>query len=354
MTIKIAINGFGRMGRLALRAAWGFDPANPATLTEPSGAWGSGDIDIVHINEPNGTAEMSAHLLKFDSVFGQWPIAVEADGNDAIRIGGKRLTYSQESKPADIPVDTLGIDLVMESSGKFKSADALVPYYQMGAKKVVVAAPVKGDAVNIVMGVNDDIYDTARHDLVTAASCTTNCLAPVVKVIHEGIGIKHGMITTIHDVTNTQTIHDKPMKDMRRARSGLLNLIPTSTGSATAITMIFPELKGKLDGVAVRVPLLNASITDCVFEVERDTSVDEVNGLLRDAAAISLDGILGFEDRPLVSTDFSGDKRSSIIDGPSTMVTNGTQVKILAWYDNEFGYANRWAELTEKVARSIA
>ena len=354
MTTKIAINGFGRMGRLALRAAWGFDPTNPVTLSSPGGAWGNGDIEIVHINEPHGTAEMSAHLLKFDSVFGQWPVVVEKDGDDAIRIGNKRVTYSRVQTPADIPVDSLGIDLVMESSGKFKSADALAPYYQMGAKKVVVAAPVKGDALNIVMGVNDDQYDPAKHHLVTAASCTTNCLAPVVKVIHEGIGIKHGMITTIHDVTNTQTLHDKPMKDMRRARSGLLNLIPTSTGSATAITMIFPELQGKLDGVAVRVPLLNASITDCVFEVNRETSVDEVNGLLRDAAAGSLDGILGFEDRPLVSTDFSGDMRSAIIDGPSTMVTNGTQIKILAWYDNEFGYANRWVELTENVARSIA
>lgn len=353
MTTKVAINGFGRMGRLALRAAWGFDPAHPATLTMPSGAWGN-DFEIVHINEPNGTAEMSAHLLRFDSVFGQWPIDVVADGNNAIRIGDKRVTYSQVSAPADIPVDTLGIDLVMESSGKFKTAEALAPYYDMGTKKVVVAAPVKGDALNVVMGVNDDLYDATQHHLVAAASCTTNCLAPVVKVIHEGLGIKHGMITTIHDVTNTQTLHDKPMKDMRRARSGLLNLIPTSTGSATAITMIFPELKGKLDGVAVRVPLLNASITDCVFEVKRDTTIDEVNGLLRDAAAGPLQGILGFEDRPLVSTDFSGDPRSSIIDGPSTMVTDRTQIKILAWYDNEFGYANRWTELTGKVAQSIS
>lgn len=354
MTIKVAINGFGRMGRLALRVAWGGNQAEPNTLSTPGGAWGAGDIDIVHINEPNGTAEMSAHLLKFDSVFGQWPVEVEADGEDAIRIGDKRITYSRATTPADIPIGTLGVDLVMESSGKFKTPDALAPYYEMGAKKVVVASPVKGDALNIVMGVNDDLYDPARHHLVTAASCTTNCLAPVVKVIHEGMGIRHGMITTIHDVTNTQTLHDRPMKDMRRARSGLLNLIPTSTGSATAITMIFPELKGKLDGVAVRVPLLNASITDCVFEVTRETTVEEINGMLRGAAEGPLNGILGYETRPLVSTDFSGDKRSSIIDAPSTMVTDGTQVKILAWYDNEFGYANRWYELSEKVARSIA
>ena len=348
MTIKVAINGFGRMGRLAMRAAWG------AGGTNPGGAWGAGDIDIVHINEPNGTAEMSAHLLAFDSVHGRWSVAVEADADDAIVVGGKRIGYSATPKPGDIDWRAMGVDLVMECSGKFKTRDALQPYYAAGVRKVVVSAPVKGDALNIVMGVNDHIYDPDINDLVTAASCTTNCLAPVVKVVHEGIGIKHGMITTIHDVTNTQTVLDKPMKDMRRARSALLNLIPTSTGSATAITMIFPELKGKLDGVAVRVPLLNASITDCVFEVERATTVDEINGLLKAAATGPLRGILDYETRPLVSTDYRGDTHSSIIDAASTMVTDGTQVKILAWYDNEMGYAHRLYELTEKVARSIA
>ncbi len=353
MTVRVAINGFGRMGRLALRAAWGFDPAKPASLQGPGGAWGRGDLDIVHINEPGGTAEMAAHLMAFDSVHGRWPVATRADGADAVILGDRRLGYSSASKPAEIDWADLGVDLVLECSGKFKTRDALAPYYAAGVKKVVVSAPVKGDALNIVMGVNDDLYDPQVHDLVTAASCTTNCLAPVVKVIHEGIGIAHGMITTIHDVTNTQTVIDKPMKDMRRARSALANLIPTSTGSATAITMIFPELKGKLDGIAVRVPLLNASITDCVFEVARKTTVEEINGLLRRAADGPLMGILDVEDRPLVSSDFKSDTHSSIIDAPSTMVTDGTQVKIIAWYDNEMGYAHRLYDLTEKVARSI-
>ena len=320
MTVRVAINGFGRMGRLALRAAWGFDPAKPASLQSPGGAWGRGDIDIIHINEPGGTAEMAAHLMAFDSVHGRWPVATRADGADAVILGDRRLGYSSASKPTEIDWAGLGVDLVLECSGKFKTRDALAPYYAAGVKKIVVSAPVKGDALNIVMGVNDDLYDPQVHDLVTAASCTTNCLAPVVKVIHEGIGITHGMITTIHDVTNTQ---------------------------------IFPELKGKLDGIAVRVPLLNASITDCVFEVARKTTVEEINDLLRRAADGPLMGILDVEDRPLVSSDFKSDTHSSIIDAPSTMVTDGTQVKIIAWYDNEMGYAHRLYELTEKVARSI-
>ncbi len=353
MTVRVAINGFGRMGRLALRAAWGFDPSRPASIEGPEGAWGDGDIDIVHINEPNGTAEMAAHLMAFDSIHGRWPIAAWSDSKDTVTFGNRHIRYSSVAKPAETDWASMGIDLVLECSGKFKTRDALKPYYDAGVKKVVVSAPVKGDALNIVMGVNDSLYDPLSHDLVTAASCTTNCLAPVVKVIHEGIGIAHGMITTIHDVTNTQTVIDKPMKDMRRARSALANLIPTSTGSATAITMIFPELKGKLDGIAVRVPLLNASITDCVFEVSRKTTVEEVNGLLQAAAKGPLKGILAFETRPLVSSDYKSDTHSVTIDSPSTIVTDGTQVKIIAWYDNEMGYANRLFELTEKVARSI-
>lgn len=342
------------MGRLALRAAWGFDPTLPASLSAPAGAWGEGTLDIVHINEPNGTAEMAAHLLAFDSVHGRWPVATAAAGADAISIGDRRIGYSTASRPGDMHWREMGIDLVVECSGKFKTRDALRPYYDAGVRKLVVSAPVKDDALNIVMGINDALYDPARHDLVTAASCTTNCLAPIVKVIHEGIGIRHGMITTVHDVTNTQSVVDKPMRDMRRARSALLNLIPTSTGSASAITMIFPELQGKLDGVAIRVPLLNASITDCVFEVARDTSVDEVNALLEAAADGPLEGILAFEARSLVSTDYRGDTHSAIVDARSTMVTDRTQVKILAWYDNEMAYAHRLYELTEKVARSLS
>ena len=352
--VRVGINGMGRMGRLVLRDAWAFDPAAPATLTAPGGAWGDGAIEVVHVNEPNGDAATVAHLLAFDSVYGRWPVPVAADGADAIAIAGRRVGCTGAGSPGELDWGALGVDVVVECSGRFRTRDALAPYFRQGVRKVVVSAPVKGDALNVVMGVNHDRYDPAAHDIVTAASCTTNCLAPVVKVVHEAIGIRHGAITTIHDVTNTQTVHDRPMEDLRRARSALLNLVPTSTGSATAIALIFPELAGRLDGVAVRVPLLNASLTDCVFEVARETTAGEVNALLEAAAAGPLAGILGVERRPLVSTDFRGDRRSSIVDAPSTRVTGATQVKVLAWYDNEMGYACRLRELTELVARSLA
>ena len=331
---RIAINGFGRMGRLALRAAW----------ERP-------DLDFVHVNELEGDAETAAHLLTFDSVHGRWGHVVRGAG-DELEIDGRRLGYSRHGSPADVAWDDLGVDLVLECSGRFRTPEKLAGYFARGVRKVVVAAPVKDDrALNVVVGVNDDRYDPDRHDIVTAASCTTNCLAPVVKVIHEGLGIERGSITTLHDLTNTQTIVDAPHKDLRRARAAGLSLIPTTTGSATAIGLIFPELLGKLDGLAVRVPLLNASLTDCVFEVARPTTVYEVNALLRTAAEGPLDGILGYETRPLVSVDFKDDPRSSIVDAPSTMVTDETQVKILAWYDNEWGYANRMVELAGIVAR---
>jgi glyceraldehyde 3-phosphate dehydrogenase len=273
---------------------------------------------------------------------------------DRIVVEGKSISHSSQKDFSAVPWKEKGIDMVLESSGKFRTQEQLEPYLKAGVKKVIVAAPVKKGALNVVMGVNDDLYDPHKHQLLTAAaSCTTNCLAPVVKVIHEGIGIEHGMITTIHDMTNTQSILDTPHKDLRRARASSLSLIPTSTGSATAIGLIFPELLGKLDGIAVRVPLLNASLTDCVFEVKRPTTIEEVNGLLKKAANGPLREILGFEERPLVSVDFKDDPHSAIIDGPSTMVTDGTQVKIYAWYDNEWGYANRYIELARKVARSL-
>lgn len=353
MTIRVAINGFGRMGRLGLRAAWGFDPRDPGSLEQPMGAWGSDDYDIVHVNEAEGGAETAAHLLAFDSVHGRWPVATE-HSNSGFQIGARRLSFSGNAALAATDWAGLGIDLMVEASGQFKTAADLQPYFDAGVKKVVVACPVKdGGALNIVMGVNDHLYDPDTHNLVTAASCTTNCLAPVVKVLHEGIGIRHGAITTIHDVTNTQVVVDKAHKDLRRARSSLANLIPTSTGSATAIGLIFPELRGKLNGIAVRVPLLNASLTDCVFEMDHQTSVEEVNGLFKAAAQGNLNSILGFEERPLVSTDFVGDSRSSIVDALSTMVVDGTQVKVLAWYDNEWGYVNRMMELVAKVATSM-
>ncbi|NKB58726.1 MAG: ArsJ-associated glyceraldehyde-3-phosphate dehydrogenase [Alphaproteobacteria bacterium] len=353
MTIRVGINGFGRMGRLALRAAWNFDPAQAGSLNQPNGIWGNGDLEFVHINEAKGGAETAAHLLAFDSVHGRWPVSVAVDGG-AIQIGESRVGFSELDTPEAMPWQDYGVDIVLECTGKFKTMAALQPYFDAGVKKVIVAAPVKEDAaLNIVMGVNDHLYGPAKHDLLTAASCTTNCLAPVVKVIHEGLGIRHGVITTIHDVTNTQTIVDAPHKDLRRARSSLTSLIPTTTGSAKAIAMIYPELDGKLNGIAVRVPILNASLTDCVFEVARETTIEEVNGLFEVASTGALKDILGYETRPLVSADFVNDTRSSIVDAPSTMVVDGTQVKVFSWYDNEYGYVCRMVELADKVAAGL-
>ncbi|MDP5350035.1 MAG: ArsJ-associated glyceraldehyde-3-phosphate dehydrogenase, partial [Paracoccaceae bacterium] len=305
------------------------------------------------INDAVGDAAMHAHLLEFDSVHGRWRGDIAHDA-ESLTVNGQRMQVTAQKRIEDLPLAALGIDLVLDCTGVFKTADKVAPYYAAGVKKVIVSAPVKdGGALNLVYGVNHHLYDPAQHDLVTAASCTTNCLAPVVQVLHENLGIKHGSITTIHDVTNTQTIVDRPAKDMRRARSALTNLIPTTTGSATAITLIYPELKGRLNGHAVRVPLLNASITDCVFEMARETSVAEVNALFKAAAEGALSGILGYEERPLVSCDYRGDPRSAIIDAPSTMVVNGTQVKVYAWYDNEWGYACRMADIARMVAGTM-
>jgi glyceraldehyde 3-phosphate dehydrogenase len=334
LSVRIGINGFGRIGRLALRAAWGWP-----------------ELTFAHINELKGDAATSAHLLTFDSVHGRWSRDIHGEG-DTLAIDDTTISYSSAPDPGAVSWREHGIDIVLECSGKFRTAETLQPYFQQGVRKVIVAAPVKNEVLNIVVGVNDHLYAPDTHHLLTAASCTTNCLAPVVKVIHEAIGIRHGMITTIHDMTNTQTLVDAPHKDLRRARAAGLSLIPTTTGSATAIGLIFPELLGKLDGVAVRVPMLNASLTDCVFEVARPTTIKEVNRLLK-AADGPLNRILGYEERPLVSIDYKDDPRSAIVDAPSTMVTDGTQVKILAWYDNEWGYANRLVELARKVALSL-
>ncbi|WP_407333462.1 ArsJ-associated glyceraldehyde-3-phosphate dehydrogenase [Enterovibrio sp. 27052020O] len=332
MTIKIGINGFGRMGRLSFRAA--FDQK---------------DVEFTVINDPAGDAETLAHLVNFDSVHGRWHHEATAQGNKII-IGDTVIQCSQNRAIED--TDWSGCDLVIEASGQMKTKALLNAYLDQGVKRVVVTAPVKEDGVlNVVMGVNHDQYVPAEHRIVTAASCTTNCLAPVVKVIHEQLGIVHGSMTTIHDITNTQTIIDAPHKDLRRARACGSSLIPTTTGSATAITHIFPELKGKLNGHAVRVPLTNASLTDCVFEVSRPTSEQEVNQMLKIAADGQLKGIMGFEERPLVSIDYRTDPRSGTIDALSTMVINGTQVKLYVWYDNEWGYANRTAELALMVGR---
>jgi glyceraldehyde 3-phosphate dehydrogenase len=285
-------------------------------------------------------------LLTFDSVQGRWRAPIAAEGADTLRIGDKRIDFTENATPAAIPWGDLGVDLVLECSGKFLTEATLRGHLDRGAKRVIVAAPVKEASVlNIVVGVNDALYDPARHPIVTAASCTTNCLAPVVKVVHEAIGIRHGQITTIHDPTNTNVVTDAPHKDLRRARSAMLSLQPTTTGSATAIALIYPELKGKLNGHAVRAPVLNASLTDCVFELQRATSPEELNALFRTAAEGPLAGILGYEERPLVSADYARDTRSSIIDALSTLVTDGTMAKIYAWYDNEMGYACRMVDL---------
>jgi len=333
---RVAINGFGRMGRLALRAAWTRD-----------------DLRFVYVNELHGDAAGAAHLLCFDSIHGRWGRTASGDGT-TLTVDGVALGYGAAAAPGDVPWEEHGAEVVLECSGKFRTIESLRPYFARGVKKVVVAAPVKDPrAVNVVVGVNDDRYDPAVHDVLTAASCTTNCLAPVVKVLHEGIGILRGSITTLHDMTNTQTLVDAPHKDLRRARAASLSLIPTTTGSATAIGLIFPQLEGRLNGLAVRVPLLNASLTDAVFEVSRPTTIAEVNGLLRRAAEGPLAGILGYEERPLVSVDYKGDPRSAIVDALSTMVTGGTQVKVLAWYDNEWGYANRLVELAAAVGAAL-
>jgi len=330
MSIKVGINGFGRMGRLALRAAWDW-----------------ADIEFVQINDPAGDAEAFAHLLNFDSVHGIWQHEAVAEG-DEIVVDGQRMRFSANRDIND--TDWSGCDLVVEASGKFKQVAQLNQYLEQGVQRVLVTAPVKEEgALNLVMGVNHQLFNASEHRIVTAASCTTNCLAPVIKVIQEQLGIEHGSMTTIHDITNTQTILDAPHKDLRRARACGMSLIPTTTGSAKAITEIFPELKGKLNGHAVRVPLANASLTDMVFELQRDTTVEEVNQLLKEAADGELNGVLGYEERPLVSIDFKTDPRSSIIDALSTMVVNNRQLKLYAWYDNEWGYVNRTMELARHI-----
>lgn len=330
MAIKVGINGFGRIGRLALRASFDWP-----------------EIEFVQINDVAGDTATLAHLLEFDSVQGRWHHAVSSEA-DAILINGKRIRATQE-KAIDA-VDWSGCDVVIEATGKHRKGEFLNQYLAQGVKRVVVSAPVKEEGIaNIVVGVNDHIFNPEQHRIVTAASCTTNCIAPVVKVIHEKLGIAQASFTTIHNLTNTQTILDAPHKDLRRARACGMSLIPTTTGSAKAIIEIFPDLKGKIDGHAVRVPLANASLTDIIFDVQRDTTVEEINQLLKQASENELKGILGFEERPLVSIDYQGDQRSTIVDALSTMVVGKRMVKIYAWYDNEMGYATRTAELARKV-----
>ena len=338
--MRIGINGMGRIGRLAFRAAFG---AAERGVDDPRR---DNRLDIVHVNEIKGGVAATSHLLQFDTVQGRWRTDIKSEGENAIVVDGKQVGFSSHPTAADIPWGDLGVDVVLECTGKFINHATRDGHLKRGAKRVIVAAPVKeADVLNIVVGINHHLYDPAKHPIVTGASCTTNCLAPVVKVVHENIGIRHGQITTIHDPTNTNVVVDAPHKDLRRARSAMLSLQPTTTGSATAIALIYPELKGKLNGHAVRAPVLNASLTDCVFELKRETTAEEVNALFKQAAEGPLAGILGYEPLPLVSADYARDTRSSIIDALSTLVTDGTMLKVYAWYDNEMGYACRMVDL---------
>lgn len=342
--MRVGINGMGRIGRLVLRAALG---GLPRPLSDPGRHH---RLDIVHLNETGGGAEVIAHLLEFDSVHGRWRESISAVGTEHIAVGGTRIGFTAGQRPEDIPWSALGCDVVLECTGRFLRGTELEGFFRQGVKRVIVAAPVKdGNAFNVVVGVNDHAYRPAEHRVLTAASCTTNCLAPVVKVIHEAIGIRHGQITTLHDPTNTNVVVDAPHRDLRRSRSALLSLAPTTTGSATAIGLIYPELRGRLNGHAVRVPVLNASLTDCVFELQSPVTAERVNELFELAANGPLAGILGIERRPLVSADYANDTRSAIIDAPSTLVTEGTMLKVYAWYDNEAAYACRMVDLARLV-----
>ena len=341
--MKIGINGMGRIGRLVLRAALG------GILRDAKDQNADTRLEIVHLNEVSGGAYTTAHLLEFDSVHGRWRADIES-AESSITVDGRRMSFSSSEQPASVDWGAHGCDMVLECTGRFRTLEKLAGYFTKGVQKVMVAAPVQDDqALNLVYGINDHLYNPIKHNIVTAASCTTNCLAPLVKVVHENIGIQHGQITTIHDPTNTNVIVDAPHKDLRRARSAMTSLMPTTTGSAKAIGLIYPELKGKLNGHAVRAPVLNASLTDAVFELARPTSAQEVNALFAEAANNELAGILGYEERPLVSADYVNDTRSSIIDAASTLVTDGTMLKVYAWYDNEMGYVCRMVDLAKRI-----
>ena len=328
-----AINGIGRIGKYVLKF-----------LLEKN-------LDLAWINDAVGTINTHCHLLEFDTVHGRWNAKFSTDQN-IISIDDRRLIFNNHNKIENLKLE--GVDIVLDCTGVFKSEKKLAPYFDNGVKKVIVSAPInEKNVANIVFGVNHKTYIPNTHKIITAASCTTNCLAPVVKVLHENIGIVHGSITTIHNVTNTQTIVDKPGKDIRRSRSSLNSLIPTTTGSAKAISLIYPQLEGKLNGHAVRVPLLNSSLTDCVFELKRDTSEEEVNKFFKDASENDLKGILGYEEAQLVSADYVNDTRSAIIDACSTMVINKRQLKVYAWYDNEMAYAKRMVDICEYISASL-
>jgi glyceraldehyde 3-phosphate dehydrogenase (phosphorylating) len=331
VTVRVGINGFGRIGRNFLRAALA------------TGA----DVEVVGVNDLTDNAAL-AHLLKYDSILGRIDSDVEVDG-DAITVGGTKIAALEERDPTKLPWSDLGADVVIESTGLFTDATKARAHIDGGAKKVIISAPAKNEDITLVMGVNDNLYDPAAHDIISNASCTTNCLAPMAKAIHDAFGIEHGLMTTIHAYTQDQNLLDGPHRDLRRARAAAINLIPTTTGAARAVGVVLPELNGKLNGIAVRAPVATGSVVDLVCQVSRETSAEEINAAARQAADGPLQGILAYTEDPIVSTDIVQDPHSSIFDSGQTMVIDGRLVKVVAWYDNEWGYSNRCVELAEKV-----
>jgi glyceraldehyde 3-phosphate dehydrogenase len=334
MTTRIGINGFGRIGRQTMKAMLERHPR---------------DLEVVAVNDLTDT-KTNAHLLKYDSTYGHFPGEVEAT-EDALIVNGHKIKVISQRDPAQIPWGDLGVELVIESTGLFTDAEKAAAHLRGGAKKVIISAPAKGEDLTIVLGVNDHMYDPAKHNIISNASCTTNCLAPAAKVLNDTFGIERGLMNTIHSYTNDQRILDQVHKDLRRARTAGANIIPTSTGAARALALVIPELKGRFDGMSLRVPTVTVSVVDFVADVRKEATREAVNDAFKEAAAGSLKGILGFSDEPLVSTDFRGDSRSSIIDGLSTMVTGSTMVKVIAWYDNEWGYSCRVADLADFIAQ---
>lgn len=332
MPVRIAINGFGRIGRAVFRLAW----QRPA------------DMQIVAVNDLTDPATL-AHLLKYDSVHGIWNQDISVTEN-GFRCGAQEIRVLAEKDPAQLKWGELGVDIVIESTGRFTERDKAALHLAGGAKKVLISAPAKNEDITIVMGVNQEKYNPATHQVISCASCTTNCLSPVAKVLHQNLGIQRGMMTTVHSYTNDQQILDLPHKDLRRARAAAMSIIPTTTGAAKAVALVLPELKGKLHGMAMRVPTPNVSVVDLVAEVSRPTTREEVNSLLREAAEGPLKGIMAYSEAPLVSRDYNGNPHSSIVDGLSTMVVEGTMVKVIAWYDNEWGYSNRVVDTAAYVA----
>jgi glyceraldehyde 3-phosphate dehydrogenase len=336
MTVKIGINGFGRIGRNFYRAM----------LHQ------NADLELVAVNDLTDTKTL-AQLLKYDTVDGRFPGEVTYD-DTSITANGKKILVLAQTDPSKLPWKDLGVDIVVESTGRFTDANAAKAHIQAGAKKVVISAPAKNEDGTFVIGVNDQDYDTNKHNIISNASCTTNCLAPVAKVLEEKIGIVKGLMTTVHAYTADQKLMDGPHKDLRRARAAAMNIIPTKTGAAAAVALVIPELKGKFDGFALRVPVVDGSITDLTFEAKRDVTVEEINGLLKEAADTYMKGIIEYTEDPIVSTDIVHDDHSAIFDALSTKVIGGNLVKVLAWYDNEWGYSNRLVDLTELVASKLA